>query len=70
MTAVLPTFSLEGPRAAAQKRPHIGHVSLEGPRAPIRAALEKAAMLEGPTHDLIKRAGISPALISRKTRRR
>lgn len=61
--------SLEGPQAAARRRPHIAHLSLEGPRAPLRAALEQRKRVKGPPHKLIRRQGISPALISRNTRR-
>lgn len=52
--------SLEGPQAAARRRPHI---SLEGPRAPIRSALEARYRLEGTPADLIQHARLNPALI-------
>lgn len=40
-----------GPHASARARPHISHVSLEGPRAPIRAA----------SHDRRANASLPPA---------
>jgi hypothetical protein len=61
--------SLEGPRAADRRRPHIGHVSLEGSHPPLRAALDRRFVLEGPPHDLIRRKGIGPALISTNRRK-
>ena len=60
--------ALEGP---LRRRPHISHVSpLEGPRAPLRAALERRYRLEGKPHDLIRREGIGPALVSTTNRRK
>jgi hypothetical protein len=60
--------SLEGPQAASQRRPHIAHV-LEGPHAPLRAALDRRFRLEGNPNDLITGSGIGPALIHHKRRR-
>jgi hypothetical protein len=54
---------LEGPQAADRRRPHLSHVSLEGPRAPLRAALARRYTLEGPPLELIRREGLNPALI-------
>jgi hypothetical protein len=62
-------WTLEGPQAADRRRPHISHVSLEGSHPPLRAALEHHFRLEGAPHDLIRREGIGPALISTKRRK-
>jgi hypothetical protein len=62
--------SLEGPRAAARRRPHIGHHLEGGPRAPLRAALDRRFVLEGAPHDLIRREGIGPALVSTHHKRK
>jgi hypothetical protein len=61
--------SLEGPQAAARRRPRVSthHLSIEGP--PLRSALERRYQLEGKAHDLIRRARIGAALVS-TTRRK
>lgn len=71
MTAVLPRPPhLEGPVAAARTRPHLSHVSLEGPHPPLRAALARGLSLEGPPHKLIQQQGINPALIHHHRKRK
>ena len=63
--------SLEGPQAAALRRPHVSThgVSLEG-GAPLRAALQRRQRLKGKPHALIRRSGIAPALISSLNKRK
>jgi hypothetical protein len=69
--AVHAHVSLEGPMAANARQPHLSHItSLEGPRAPLRAALERRYRLEGPTHHIIRAAGIGPALIHHDRKRK
>lgn len=49
-------------------RPKISHVA-PAAAPPLRKALARRHGLEGPTHHLIRAAGIGPALTSRKPRR-
>ena len=55
--------SLEGPQAAGRRRPHIAHVLERGPHPPIRKALDRRFVLEGPPLKLIQREGLNPSLI-------
>jgi hypothetical protein len=64
----LSNFSMEGPQARARERPHVSHVLEKGPHPPLRAALDRRFMLEGGPLDLIRREGISPALIHHNPR--